>query len=390
MRLGYLADPRYMAKRLGFVDAVPNALARTTGALSLVRNAVQNQPPPVAPTPYTVLCALGSSKVMKYVDPNGGADLKHKTPIFLVPSLINRPYILDIKDGLSVVQALQERGYAVYCVDWGDPGLDEDTADLATYVIDRLGEFVKAIAADAGVEKVHLLGQCLGGTMTTILAALDDSHIQSMVNLTAPISFHDTGMLSAWSRAPFFDEVAFADAYGHVPSWITQPSFVVLKPAGSVSKWLRLVQNLGKPSFVDFFQCLEAWINDNVDIPKGFYIDLIGQLYKKDALVRGSLKLRDRHVVLEEITVPTFTIAASEDHIVPVASAMVGHHRISSDDRRQLVIQGGHIGVVVGGRGRRILHQALDEWFGARSEPVAGPAPKKAKDRGGEGEAALA
>jgi polyhydroxyalkanoate synthase len=367
MLLSKITDPTYVAKRLGLFDAVPNALSRASGAFALGRATITQEPAPVAPTPFEVVCGVGCSRLVRY-EPR--TERRFKEPVVLVPSLINRPYILDIMDGISVVQALLDAGFVVYLTDWGEPTDGEITAGLEEYVGNRLRSFVKAACADAGAEKAHLLGQCLGGTMTAMLAAVDDAHIQSLIHLTAPMSFVDKGMLSAWSRAPFFDAAAFAEVFGNIPSWITQPSFVVLRPLGQPSKVLRLFQNLGSEKFMTFFRCLETWINDNVAIPKAFYVDLITRLYREDALVNGSLVIGGEQVVLEEVKVPVLTIAASDDHIVPPASAYAGHERFASDDKEAATILGGHIGVVVGGRGRRELWERTTTFFGDRSEAL--------------------
>ncbi len=359
MRLSAWTDPTSALKRLGVLDAVPSALARMNGAMKLSRTYLTGEGTKIAPSPYTVLCQDGPSTLVHYVPRTAP---RHKTPVLLVPSVINRPYILDLMDGVSVVQALLDQGFDVYCIDWGDPTPAHEKDDLQTYVT-RLEAFLAATCADAGTADAHLLGQCLGGTLTTILGAVADDKVRSLVNLTAPISFDDTGILSAWSRAPFFDARAFAEVFGNVPTFITQPSFVLLKPLSQPSKIFRLFQNLGNEKFLTFFAALETWINDNVSIAKGFYVDLITGLYREDALVRGKLEINGRQVVLENVEKPILTIAASEDHIVPPPSALVGQEHFSAKVNETLVIPGGHIGVVVGGRGKRLLHKTLGEWF---------------------------
>src|SRR5262249_52119768 len=94
-----------------------------------------------------------------------------------------------------------------------------------------------------------------------------------------------------------------------------------------------------------------------------FFVDLIELLYKKDALVTGRLNFAEGPVVLEEIQVPVMTIAAKEDHIVPVDSAIAGQERMRSKTKRCEVLPGGHIGVVVGGLARRRLWPMLLQWM---------------------------
>src|ERR1700722_20306196 len=45
-----------------------------------------------------------------------------KTPIVLVPSLINRHYVLDLMPGKSFTEYLVARGHDVFTIDWGTPG----------------------------------------------------------------------------------------------------------------------------------------------------------------------------------------------------------------------------------------------------------------------------
>jgi polyhydroxyalkanoate synthase len=377
MRLSNVLDPTYMMKRLGAFDALPNAIARATGALSLF--ATMKEPAPVAPTPFDVVAIEGSSRLLRY---RRQTPAVHATPIVMSPSIINRFYILDLMHGTSVVEALLEQGFEVYMCDWGDPLPSEENNDLAFYALGRLRRFVDAARADTGADDVHLFGQCLGGTMATILAAVDPAGIRTLTNLTAPLSFHDDGILSAWSRAPFFDATAFAELYGNIPTWITQPSFVILKPMGHSTKLLRLFQNMGDAKFLHFFRCLETWINDNVAIPRAFYIDLIERLYREDALAKGTLVLRGHPVVLEEVRVPVLTLSATDDHIVPVKSATIGHDRFSSTDKLNKVIEGGHIGIVVGGRGKRTLYPLLGSWLGERSAKRASTTTMKSTEQG--------
>jgi polyhydroxyalkanoate synthase len=146
---------------------------------------------------------------------------------------------------------------------------------------------------------------------------------------------------------------------------------------GTPVKWMRLFQNLGNDRFLDFFRALETWINDNVNIPKAFYKDLIGKLYREDALYRGTLMVGGEPVILEEIRVPVLTVAAKQDHIVPPQSAAAGHERYSSTDKRLEIYDGGHIGVAVGGLARRNLWPLMLEWLethkGSQSAKGEGP-----------------
>jgi polyhydroxyalkanoate synthase len=350
-----------IAQRAGVFAAVPDAVARGAGALTLARWSLAREPAPVAVSAAEVIAVNGAAKLLRYRGKPGVA--LSKAPILLCPSLINRLYVLDLMEGLSVVDALLSAGHPVYGIDWGDPGIAEHGLDFEGFVLGRLRSFLQTACSDANVDKMALLGHCLGGTMATTLAAADDTRIESLILLTAPLSFHDGGMLSAWTRTPLFDPADLVRIVGHVPGWVTQPAFAVLKPFGQTTKVLRLWQSLGDPKFLEMFRCLETWINDNVAIPDAFFVDLVQKLYQDDALVNGRFAFSTGPVVLEEITVPVLAIAAAQDHIVPSPSALDPVARFSSDVNRREVLDGGHIGVVVGGLGRKRLWPLLLEWL---------------------------
>lgn len=372
MSLSESLKPANLLARLGVFSTIPNAMARANGLMKLTRFAVERTPAPVAPTASETILVEGCSRLMRYAAPD--AAIHHtddenaavktpKLPILLIPSLINRYYVLDLKSGISVVEMLRNKGHHVYIVDWGEPTSADANAGFAQYALHRLRKFIDAVLKDYGTDELHLLGHCLGGTMCTSLAALDPRGIRSLVNLTAPISFHDDGVLSAWSRAPFFDAASFAEVMGNIPPWITQPSFLVLKPMGQPSKILRLWQNLGDDKFLDFFRCLETWVNDNVSIPKKFYVDLIERLYRENALLSGNFVLDGKKVILEDVKMPVFTVTAQQDHIVPPQSAIAGHQRFPNEKNKLKVFSGGHIGVVVGGAARKTFWPELHQWF---------------------------
>lgn len=356
--------PSELLRRAGAFTAIPQALARMNGAMTLARLTLEKAPVPVAPSPAVVLANEGAARLLRY-DPMPG--VASRDPIVLCPSLINRLYVLDLKEGISVVEALRKAGHRVYGVDWGEPGVAERGVSFEGFVL-RLSRLLDAACADAKTDQLHLLGHCLGGTMATALAATNDARIKTLINLTAPLSFHDDGLLSKWTRAPFFDAEAVVAALGHVPPWLTQPAFQILKPMGQPAKALRLFQALDKPageldSFLETFRCLETWINDNVSIPDRFFVDLVGKLYRKDALAKGELCFEGGAVSLDRVRVPVFTIAAAEDHIVPPASATDVAKRFTNPACKVEVLPGGHIGVVVGGLGRKRLWPALIAWM---------------------------
>ena len=349
-----------LQERLGLHTLLLNTVARQKGVLELGRRIVQRESAKICPTPYDVVGQIGNSNLL-YFAPQGKAP--STTPVLISPSLINRYYILDLMEGKSLIEFLVAKGNPVYCIDWGSPGTDEHSMGLEAFITGRLQQFLDLALAHSSTSKVHLFGHCLGGTMTTILATQDDSKLASLINLTTPISFHDDGILSAWTNAPFFNAQALAEAVGDVPKWISQPTFMSLRPMGQLSKWLRFYQKASDRDFLEFFHCMETWTSDNVRIPKRFYVELVNVLYRENALYEGTLEMNGNPVMLQNISVPILSVCAKKDHIVPLESARAGAEFYENENSQWVEFSGGHIGVVIGGKARHQLWPQLDSWL---------------------------
>ncbi|HEY9245359.1 MAG TPA: hypothetical protein VIO11_00785, partial [Candidatus Methanoperedens sp.] len=50
---------------------------------------------------------------------------KGKKVLVIVPHIINRPYILDLKEDVSVIKKWCDSGFSVYMFDWGYPTIEQ-------------------------------------------------------------------------------------------------------------------------------------------------------------------------------------------------------------------------------------------------------------------------
>src|SRR5678815_4804003 len=117
---------------------------------------------------------------------------RFKTPLILVYALVNRPYILDLKKGRSVVGNFVEHGFDTYLVDWGVPTHADRHLTLDDYINGYLVNVVDHVCERTGAERVNVLGYCMGGTMSAMFTALHGDRVANLALLAAPIDF-DTG-----------------------------------------------------------------------------------------------------------------------------------------------------------------------------------------------------
>src|SRR5690349_8605397 len=97
--------------------------------------------PRLAPTPRGAVVTDGTATLYRFL---GRAPDGPRTPVLLVPSLINRWYVLDLRPGASVVEALIAGGLDVWLLDWGVPE-DEDRYRSWTDVLDRLARMARRV-----------------------------------------------------------------------------------------------------------------------------------------------------------------------------------------------------------------------------------------------------
>jgi polyhydroxyalkanoate synthase len=326
--------------------------------------------PAVGMTPADVVHRENKWRLLRYRSA-GGAPPKHTTPVLLVPSLINRHYVMDLLPGKSMAEDLVKAGHDVFCIDWGTPG-DEDRFVTFDDICDKyLGRALRQVARSSPRGKVHVLGYCLGGTLATIHAAARPDLVASLTLLAAPVAFANDGPLAVWTRSPSFSVGSIVEGFGNVPWQLMQGAFHMLRPTLTLAKAVGLIDRAASDEFVDGFLAIETWGNDNVSFPGECYKQYIEDLYRNDALLRGCFRLSGVPVHLERINCPVHCIVFENDSIVPWESAAVLVDRIASTDKHLLKLPGGHVGAVVSKAAQRGLWPKMSAFWAERdADPV--------------------
>jgi len=317
---------------------------------------------PLAPTPRDTVLQDGPSRLYRFRRPQPAAGAGW--PLLLVPSLINRWYVLDLRPGASLAEALTKAGVDAWCLDWGVSG-DEDRYFTWDDVLARLRRAVRQVQRRTGAPKVGLLGYCVGGTLCGIHAALEPDSVAGLINLAGPFDFSQAGFLGEMTNAKWFDPQAIADA-GNVHPLQMQSGFQSLRPTGTLAKWVSLIDRGLDPDFREAFNAMEEWASDNIPFPGAAYARYVKELYQENQLVRGEHRIAGRAVDLAAIRCPLLSIVADKDTICPPNAAQGLNQLAGAKDKDVLVIPGGHVGAVVGSRASKMLYPALIDWLRKR------------------------
>lgn len=316
--------------------------------------------PSLAQTPRDEIYLEGGAKLYHFI----GKGKPTGKPFLLIPSLINRWYVLDLRPGASLVEALVGAGLDVWCLDWGVPEAEDRYLDWEM-VIARLGRAVRRVKRETGADKLGVLGYCMGGTLTTIYAAQHASDFAALVTLAAPIDFQRGGQLRCMVEPQWFDADAIADA-GNVAPMQMQAGFVALRPTLDLGKLVSMPDLATDARAREAFLALDEWASDNIPFPAAAYRRYIRELYQENQLVAGTHRVAAKAVSLGAIKCPTLVITASRDTICPPAAATALLAHIGSTDKDALEVPGGHVGAVVGSRAAKDMYPALIRWLAPR------------------------
>jgi polyhydroxyalkanoate synthase len=334
--------------------------------VALLKRAPRGRPI-VGATPHEVVWRENKWRLLRFAPhvPASGI-AKFATPIVIVPSLINRWYVLDLGPGRSLIEWLVARGHEVYCIDWGTPGDEDRYLTWDDFAGGYVGRALRIAARRGATGDAHLLGYCLGGTLAASYAAAFPDQVASLVALAAPIDFAQAGIMATWTRTPTFDVAALVEAFGNVPWQLMQASFQLLRPALPASKTMALLDRAWDDEFLETFLATERWGTDNVSFPGACYARYIDELYRGNALVAGTFHVSGRAARLSSIACPVLAIAFADDHIVPRASAAPLVELVSSRDKQLVVQTGGHVGAVVSRKASERLWPVMAEFWEAR------------------------
>ncbi|MCG8906843.1 alpha/beta fold hydrolase [Pseudomonas sp. DP-17] len=321
--------------------------------------------PKVGETPKRLLHRRGTLSLYHY---QSTADEVYRVPLLLVMATTNRAYLFDLAKGQSLIEFLLHRGYDIYVIDWNPPTRAEQHLKIENYVLDFLPDCLRRVQQDSGVEEVTLVGYCMAGILSCIYAALHpQGPLKNLVCFTTPVDWSQVHWTRAVANPDYFDVDELADRLGIIPSKMIQNAFDLLRPAGRIAGQLRLWDNLWNDQYVKGYRMMTGWGADTLPLAGDYYRQIVKELVWQNGLFKDSLRIGGRAVRLDAIKVPLLHVIAEHDTLVPPASAQPLLHKVSSVDKEELIIPGGHVSLVAGPAAIKRMWPSLDHWLGKRS-----------------------
>lgn len=307
--------------------------------------------------------AKGATRLLDYGRCPEAADQMDRRPaVLFAPSLVNRAHILDLAPERSLMRYLAARGVRPFLVDWGEPGPEERGLGLDDYILDRLGGCLDAARAANDGRPVAVVGYCMGGLLALALAQLRAGQVSGLALLATPWDFHADGgaqaRLTARLMAPAFPVF---EALGSVPVDTLQMIFASLDPCLALRKFLAFSDYPPDSEKARAFVALEDWLNDGVALPVEVARACLLGWYGENLPARGKWLVDGEVIDPGKLDLPVLIVVPENDRIVPPASARALIDAI--EGARTLSPPAGHIGMVVGSKGRTHVWEPLAEWI---------------------------
>ncbi|MGE5636225.1 MAG: alpha/beta fold hydrolase [Nocardioidaceae bacterium] len=306
----------------------------------------------------------------------------------VVPTLVVPPQaghdscIVDYSPRQSQLQVLKAAGLRrLWSLDWVGAGRKTRDASIEDYLeaIDRSVERI-------GAGRLNLVGDCQGGWLATVWAALHPERINTLTIAGAPIDFHaGEPVIHDYVEALTPIDLAFYRAMVALGGGVMKGDwmvggFITIRPESEIEKQIGLLANLDDDQHVERYRTFEDWFKYAQDIPGAFYLWIVEHLFLHNRLARGTLEIGGQHVDLGRIDAPVLLLAGAKDHITPADQVYALAEHVSTPKRRvrTRMTSGGHLGLFMGGEALREHWPPLMAEVYAHSRP-GGRRPQAAR-----------
>lgn len=318
------------------------------------------------------LWSAGTTRLIDYRLPQPDAATAPR--ILVIPSLINRYYILDLEPEASFLRYLAQSGLQPFVVDWDAPGDLERSFSLSDYIADRLVQAYRAVQAQPG-GPILLVGYCMGGLLALALAQLllqapRRADLAGLVLLATPWDFHaEQGGQAAMVAAMGQQMEPAMSMLGELPVDLLQGFFSLLDPFQVLRKFqsfARLDENAATsaPNIRRFTQ-LEDWLNDGVALSAEVARECLQGWYGNNSTAAGKWRVGGNIIDPKLVTVPSLAFIPAQDRIVPPGSALALAQALPLHDI--VTPAAGHIGMMAGAKAKSDVWPSIVTWLKQRA-----------------------
>ena len=297
-------------------------------------------------------------------------------PMLASPPWINKYYVMDLAPGRSFLEWAITHERTVFAISYRNPDAGMSGVTLDDYLVHGPQTALDVITDITGAPKIDIVGLCLGGALTAMLAAYltgaGDDRIGSITLLNTLLDYSEPGVLGAFTDEQTVSRLEKQmERQGVLEGRQMATTFDALRPNDLifnyvVSNWL-----LGQdPPAFDIL----AWNSDNTRMPATMHAFYLRSLYLRNELARGVMELKGQRLSLADVKNDVYVVGAINDHIVPWP-ASYKTTGLMGGDVRYVLSSGGHIAGIVNPPGPKAWYEV------AKANPVTAQQWREAAER---------
>jgi polyhydroxyalkanoate synthase len=280
-------------------------------------------------------------------------------PLLASPPWINKYYVMDLAPGRSFIEWAVQHQRTVFAISYRNPDASMRDVTLDDYLIHGPRTALDVISDITGSGTVDIVGLCLGGALTAMLAAYlagtGDARIGSITLLNTLLDYSEPGVLGAFADERTISRLEAEMARAGVMEGAKMAgTFDALRANDLifnyvVSNWL-----MGKsPPAFDIL----AWNADSTRLPAAMHSFYLRTLYAHNQLAKGEMELSGQRLSLADVKNDTYIVGAVNDHIVPWPSSYKATGMLGGSVR-YVLSSGGHIAGIVNPPGPKAWYEA--------------------------------
>jgi polyhydroxyalkanoate synthase subunit PhaC len=269
-------------------------------------------------------------------------------PLLASPPWINKYYVMDLAPGRSFCEWAVQHERTVFAISYRNPDSSMAGVTLDDYLIHGPREALDVIGEITGAPKIDIIGLCLGGALTAMLAAYlaekGDDRIGTITLLNTLLDYSEPGILGTFTDARTVARLERQMARtGILEGSQMAGTFDILRANDLifnyvVSNWL---MGQDPPAFD-----ILAWNGDNTRMPAAMHSFYLRSLYMRNELARGELELAGQRLSLATVANEVYVVGAINDHIVPWHASYKTCGLVGGP-ARYVLSSGGHIAGIV-------------------------------------------
>ena len=279
-------------------------------------------------------------------------------PLLASPPWINKYYVMDLAPGRSFIEWAVQHRRTVFAISYRNPDASMRGVTLDDYLIHGPRAALDVISDITGSGTVDIVGLCLGGALTAMLAAylagIGDGRIGSITLLNTLLDYSEPGVLGAFADEQTISRLETEMARTGVMEGAKMAgTFDALRANDLifnyvVSNWL---MGRSPPAFD-----ILAWNADSTRLPAAMHSFYLRMLYVHNQLAKGEMELSGQLLSLADVKNDTYIVGAVNDHIVPWPSSYKATGMLGGSVR-YVLSSGGHIAGIVNPPGPKAWYE---------------------------------